>query len=60
MSAQPQSPRSESGEAPAPPVWVKLPPAMRAALFDPALWHESLDAYAARTRRWHWSMRLVA
>ena len=49
MSAQPQSPGQESGEAAAQPAWVDLPPVMRDALFDPESWHESLDAYARAT-----------
>lgn len=49
MSEEPQSPRQESREAAAPPVWIELPPGMHDALLDPDIWHESLEAYAHTT-----------
>ena len=39
----------EANAARPPPVWQTVAPALRAALFDPASWHESLEAYAHTT-----------
>jgi signal transduction histidine kinase len=49
MSAPLQSPGQERGEAVTQPARVELPPAMRDALLDPEIWHESLDVYARTT-----------
>ena len=44
------SPYRPRRTAPAPPpVWRTVSPALRAALFDPESWHESLEAYAYTT-----------
>ena len=56
MSAQPQSPGQERGEAAAQPAWTELLPAIRDALFDPESWYESLETYAHTT---HLAVALV-
>jgi signal transduction histidine kinase len=49
MAKQPQHPPPAPGEAAAPGALVAVSPAMRAALFDPESWRESLEAYADST-----------
>ncbi|HET8644325.1 MAG TPA: PocR ligand-binding domain-containing protein, partial [Vicinamibacteria bacterium] len=49
MSTQSPHLQLEPGDAAAPPTWVAMAPALRAALFDPESWRESLDAYAQAT-----------
>ena len=46
MSEPPQPTPPEPSAATPPPVWLAVSPALRAALFDPESWHESLEAYA--------------
>ena len=49
MSELPQCPPPARDEHAALPAWLAMSPALRAALFDPASWHESLEAYADST-----------
>jgi signal transduction histidine kinase len=49
MSEPPQPPLPEPNEATTPSVWMAVSPALRAALFAPEHWRESLEAYAHTT-----------
>jgi PAS domain S-box-containing protein len=49
MSEPPRHPPPLSGPAAAPPVGNTVSPALRATLFDPESWRESLEAYAQAT-----------
>ena len=49
MSELPQCRPPARDEHAALPAWLAMSPALRAALFDPASWHESLEAYADST-----------
>src|SRR5260370_8839306 len=41
--------KQDNGEPSAQPIGVELPPAIRADLLDPALWHNGLTKYARAT-----------
>ena len=56
MSESLQHPPPERGDAPTPSPWVAVSPVLRGALFDPASWRESLEAYADTT---HLAVALV-
>jgi hypothetical protein len=56
MAEQPLHPQPAPGEAAAPPAWMAWTPALRAALFDPESWRESLETYADST---HLAVALV-
>ena len=49
MAEHPRDSGAECGATPAPYAWAALPPAIREALLDPTLWHESLETYAHTT-----------